>query len=63
VENTRWEGQGEVYCHVWSFEGGSPRLSRLKIDRLALDLWCPTNIVASWVTELDDTLSYLHDVY
>jgi hypothetical protein len=36
VDNTGWEGQGEVWCHVQSFEGGSLRLCRLGIDRLAL---------------------------
>jgi hypothetical protein len=29
MENTIWEGRAEVYCHVWSSEGGSPCLCRL----------------------------------
>jgi hypothetical protein len=35
VENTGWEGQGEVWCHIQSSEGGSPCLCRLRTDRLA----------------------------
>jgi hypothetical protein len=35
VENTGWEGRGEVYCHVQSSEGGSLRLCRLRNDCLA----------------------------
>jgi hypothetical protein len=52
-------------------QGGSPRLCRLRTDRLAPMskfelctgaygiLLCPTNLLASTVTELDDTLQYL----
>jgi hypothetical protein len=35
VENTGWEGRGEVFCRVWSSEGGSPRLCQLSTDCLA----------------------------
>jgi hypothetical protein len=74
VENTRWEGWGEVCCHVWSSEVGSPRLCRLSPRRVGpeeqalimywriWDLWGPTNIAASMVAELDDTLPYLQGV-
>jgi hypothetical protein len=63
-----------VVCfHVRSFEGGSPRLCRLRTDRLALvnkielctDAYKiygdPTNVVASTVTELDNTPLYFTD--
>jgi hypothetical protein len=30
VENTGWEGRGVVYCHIYTFEGGIPRLCRLR---------------------------------
>jgi hypothetical protein len=30
VENTRWEGQGEICCHVRSSKDGSTRLCRLR---------------------------------
>ena len=70
VENIGWEGRREECCHVRSSEGGSPRLSRLRTDRLALmskneqywcmrDLWCPVSRVALMVAELDDTSPFL----
>jgi hypothetical protein len=61
-----------IYFHIWSSEGGSSRLCRLRIDRLAplskIDyvmtstrLWGPANLAASMVAELDDTPPYLMD--
>jgi hypothetical protein len=35
VENTGWEGRGEICSYVQSSEGGSPHLSRLRTDCLA----------------------------
>jgi hypothetical protein len=35
MENTRWEGRGEIYCHVQSSEGGSPHLCQLRTGHLA----------------------------
>jgi choline-glycine betaine transporter len=64
-----------IYFYVRSFEGGSTRLCRLRtmligpcgtsIDYILvhMGLWGLTNLVALTVTELDDTLSYLTDVY
>jgi hypothetical protein len=63
---------GVVYFHIQSFQGGSPHLCRLRTDRLAQwtrlimywgiqHLWGPTNIVASMVTQLDETPLYFMD--
>jgi hypothetical protein len=63
-----------VVCfHVQNSEGGSPCLSQLLIDRLALvskfDYVLvhmrlgPANLVASMVAGLDDIIPNLHDVY
>jgi hypothetical protein len=70
VENTEWEGRWVEYFHVWSSKASSPYLSRLRTDRWPrwassimywriCDLWDPTNLVASMVAEVDDTLPYL----
>jgi hypothetical protein len=64
-----------VYFHVRSYEGGSPRLCRLRTRRLSpeeqalimylciWDLWSPANIVALTVTKFNDILPYLYDVH
>jgi hypothetical protein len=62
-----------VYFLVQTSKGGSPHLCQLRTDRLApgnkidyvlahTGLWGLANIVASTVTELDDTPPYLMDV-
>jgi hypothetical protein len=68
-------GRVRVVCfQIWNSEGGSPHLCRLRTDHLApgnkidyvlmyMGLWGPTNLVASTVTELDDTLPSLTDVH
>jgi hypothetical protein len=68
-------GRVRVVCfHIWSSEGGSLRLCRLrtecltpvnKIDFVLMHtgLWGPANLVASTVTELDDTLPCLMYVH
>jgi hypothetical protein len=62
-----------VYFYIRSSECGRPRLSRLRTDRLtpvnkielctdAYEIYGdPTNVVASMVTELDDTPLYFSD--
>jgi hypothetical protein len=61
-------GRLRVVCfHIRSIEGGSPRLCRLRIASVGpccnkhwvvywriRDLWGPTNLVASTLTELED---------
>jgi hypothetical protein len=60
---------------IWysELQDGSPHLCQLRTDRLALVsmfvlctgtyriLWDPTNLLASMIAELDDTLPYLTD--
>jgi hypothetical protein len=62
-----------VYFYIRSSEGGSPRLCRLRTDRLApvnkIELCTdtygiygdPANLVASMVAELDNTPPYFMD--
>jgi hypothetical protein len=62
-----------IYFYFQSSKGGSPRLCRLRADRLALvnkielctDAYKiygdPTNVVALTVAELDDTPLYFTD--
>jgi hypothetical protein len=63
-----------VYFHVRSSECGSPRLCQLRTNHLApmskidyvlaqTGLWGAGNIVASTITELDDTLPHLTYVH
>jgi hypothetical protein len=71
VENTIWEERRVLCFHVQSFEGGSPRMSRLRTalfwPRRAslirywcmLDLWSLINLVAWMVTESDAMPPYL----
>jgi hypothetical protein len=67
-------GRMRVVCfHIQSSEGGSPGLCRFRTDRLApvnkidyvlmhMRFWGPANLVASTVTELNDTLPCFTDV-
>jgi hypothetical protein len=67
-------GRSESGLHdIWSSEGGSPRLCRLRtasVDPPATSIdyvlniraiWVPANLVASTVAELDDTLPRFTD--
>jgi hypothetical protein len=67
-------GRMRVVCfHIQSSEGGSPGLCRFRTDRLTpvnkidyvlmhMRFWGPANLVASTVTELNDTLPCFTDV-
>jgi hypothetical protein len=50
-----------VFFHIRSSEGGSPLQQALIMYRCIRAIWIPVNLVASMVTELDDTLHRFMD--